>query len=252
MPVSQNGWPVNPTRVDLVVDRVAYVGKVRGGDVATVLGHVARQLAARVEPPVAGECWGWAERPIRGSLTGYSNHASATAIDHNAPKHPRGSSGTFTREQGKTIHAILDEVDHVVRWGGDYSSGPVDEMHFEIIAHADAVAKVAARLRDTEEEDDMNTEQAAQLRAIHQGLFVGSSTAGTKAGLIRIEVETQRRVTAGNALLELVAKGQKNLTADDVQAAIEAALEAHEAEHPTDQQPSGDEAAGDEAPASTT
>lgn len=250
MPVSQNGWQVNPTRVDLVVDRVAYVGKVRAGDVATVLGYVARQLAERVEAPAAGECWGWAERPIRGSTTGYSNHASATAIDHNAPKHPRGSSGTFTKAQAKTIHAILDDVDNVVRWGGDYSSGPVDEMHFEINANADAVATVAHRLRDTEE-DDMNAEQAAQLRAIHQGLFFGSSTAGTKAGLIKIEVETQRRVTAGNALLELVAKGQKNLTADDVQAAVEAALEAYEAEHPTDQQPSGDEAAGDQAPASS-
>jgi peptidoglycan hydrolase-like protein with peptidoglycan-binding domain len=46
----------------------------------------------------------------------------------------------------RTIHAILDEVGGVVRWGGDYV-GRKDEMHFEIVGNAAAVSAVAVRLR---------------------------------------------------------------------------------------------------------
>jgi len=152
---SQNGWPASSDKRAIGVDGAwsirgaQFPGGVVAGPVATVLGYVADQFHQRVEPLVAGWCWGWAWRDIRGS-TGLSNHASGTAIDVNAPRHPLGATGTFTTSQRDSIHAILAEAGGVVRWGGDYT-GRKDEMHFEINAGYAAVAALAARLK----EDDM-------------------------------------------------------------------------------------------------
>ena len=103
---------------------------MRSGQVHTVLGYVARRFDREVEALVKGWCWGHSYRVISGS-TSLSNHSSGTAIDCNAPRHPLGSSGTFTATQRSHIRAILNACDGVVRWGGDYS-GRKDEMHFEI------------------------------------------------------------------------------------------------------------------------
>jgi len=73
---------------------------------------------------------GHAYREISGSTT-LSNHASGTAIDLNAPRHPLGASGTFSSTQVSRIRSILTYCDGVVRWGGDYATRK-DEMHFEI------------------------------------------------------------------------------------------------------------------------
>ena len=73
---------------------------------------------------------GHSYRVITGS-TSLSNHSSGTAIDLNAPRHPLGTSGTFTATQRSHIRSILSSCNGVVRWGGDYS-GRKDEMHFEI------------------------------------------------------------------------------------------------------------------------
>lgn len=148
---SQNGWPASadPTEIDvqpLAIDGVAIGDGVRGGDVATVLGYVLTQIHRRVEPLIEGECWGYKYREIVGSVT-LSNHASATAVDANAPQHPQGSRGTFTDEQVAEIHRILDEVEGVVRWGGDYDPpATVDEMHFELDDGPERVATVARQL----------------------------------------------------------------------------------------------------------
>lgn len=152
MTTSQNGWPlVTPatykaktTGLDLIS------GRVRKGDVYTVLAYVAAQVHRRVERVQRKQSWGWAYRAIRGA-TKWSNHASATAVDLNSAKHPLGRHGTFTARQVKTIHKILAEVDGVVRWGGDYWPSRPDEMHFEINLQPKGspakVRAVAARLR---------------------------------------------------------------------------------------------------------
>jgi D-alanyl-D-alanine carboxypeptidase-like protein len=76
-----------------------------------------------------------------------SNHASGTAVDLNADRHPLGTSPskTFNKDQIAEIHKILAETGHLVRWGGDYT-GRQDPMHFEIL---DGVteARCAARLK---------------------------------------------------------------------------------------------------------
>lgn len=147
--VSQNGWPASPDPAAIGVEPLTVAGVavgdgLRRGDVATVLGHVLTRLHDRVESLVPGQCWGYKYRPVVGGVE-LSNHASGTAVDVNAPRHPLGVRGTFDAVQVDELHRVLDEVDHVVRWGGDYV-GRVDEMHFEINADEAAVAAVAARL----------------------------------------------------------------------------------------------------------
>ncbi|MEV7042210.1 M15 family metallopeptidase [Amycolatopsis sp. NPDC051061] len=150
MAVSQNGWPVDPARRARTIPGSSVRLTVADGPAGDVLMYVASQFDKRVEDidlrSSRGEFddWGYANRPIRGS-TSTSNHASATAVDFNATRHPMGVRNTFSAAQRAEIHRILAEVDNVVRWGGDYS-GRVDEMHFEINAPYARVATVAGHL----------------------------------------------------------------------------------------------------------
>lgn len=159
MATSYNGWPASSDPKAIGVDSgfrgagVAFPGGCVAGDVSKVLGYVADQLAARVEPlmtdPATGKpgygSWGWNYRANVNNPSQLSNHASGTAIDWAAPRHPNGSRGTFSSAQVATIRQILAECSGVVYWGGDYSGTP-DEMHFEINAGSSAVASAAAKL----------------------------------------------------------------------------------------------------------
>lgn len=144
---SQNLWTANDRSViasySLPGGRVA----LRAGDVSVVLLWCATQWHARVEPLVWPGIWGYAERPIRGGTT-LSNHASGTAIDLNAPKHPLGTApaANFTARQIAEVRSIVGYCDGVVRWGGDYT-GRKDGMHLEINAGAAAVKRVADKIR---------------------------------------------------------------------------------------------------------
>lgn len=141
---SQNGWPVHVNQSKLVP--LSYVtGRVASGDVHTILAHFCAWFDAHVEPITKGHSWGYAYRAIRGQSSGYSNHASGTAIDLNAPKHPLGSSGTFTAAQAAAIRKQLKKYDGALRWGGDYS-GRKDEMHVEINCSAAKLRQVVKRL----------------------------------------------------------------------------------------------------------
>jgi hypothetical protein len=171
MATSQNGYRANDrTLIDYYRVPGSSIGfNLRQGDVARVLLYVAQQFDNHVEdidtagaftetdapPAITGgsaskilDDWSFA---IRGGVS-LSNHASGTAIDLNATQHPLGKEGTFTAEQVGVIKAILHDVvdpatkESVVRWGGNYSSRK-DEMHFEIDAGLDAVARVAARIK---------------------------------------------------------------------------------------------------------
>lgn len=84
--------------------------------------------------PITGKVlddWGWAVRPIRGKTTGYSNHASGTAVDVNALQYPRGTTHMSLVKKAK-IRARLLAYKGCIRWGGDYKNSPTDEMHYEI------------------------------------------------------------------------------------------------------------------------
>lgn len=151
MAKSQNGWPAGETgELDrgFSVAGATFPGGVRRGEVSTVLRYVAEQFHARVEALVPGWCWGYNHRPVTGG-SALSNHASGTAIDINAPRHPYGKRDTFTPAQRAVIRQILDEVGGTVRWGGDYT-GTRDDMHFEINVSSAKLADVAGRLRASE------------------------------------------------------------------------------------------------------
>lgn len=152
MAKSQNGWPANNRAL---IGKYTVPGTnvnltLREGDAATVLLYVAQRWDREVEDidNVRGglDDWGYAERPIRGSRFRLSNHASGTAMDLNATRHPLGARGTFTRRQVDAIHNILRAVDDVARWGGDYK-GRKDPMHVELVGSPAEVGRVAARLR---------------------------------------------------------------------------------------------------------
>ncbi len=147
MATSQNGWAVATAAQQdrTAVHGVTVPNGVLKGDVATVLHHLMDRFHREVEPLRAGWCWGWFVKSIEGS-TSISNHASGTAIDLNAPAHPMGERNTFSSTKRAAIRRILDDLDGVVRWGGDYTGRP-DDMHFEIVKSAAAVHAVAVRIK---------------------------------------------------------------------------------------------------------
>lgn len=156
MSTSQNRWPVHTSSGALVPLRWV-TGRVVGGDVHAVFDYLCGRFDAEVEPIAVEQSWGWAYRAIRGSTSGYSNHASGTAIDLNAPRHPLGRRGTFTAEQVAAIRAILRDLGGAVRWGGDYASR-ADEMHFEIDTDPATLRRVVEHL-----EDAMTPEQETRI-----------------------------------------------------------------------------------------
>lgn len=164
-PTSQNGYWAN--RQDLLktytVPGSSVRLRLREGAPGEILVYLAERYHREVEPldpPGAiPDNWSYAEREIRGSTTTLSNHASGTAIDLRATRHPLGVRGTFTPAQVRAIRRILADLDGCVRWGGDYT-GRADEMHFEIDADPYHCARTLARLRTPaapSEEDDMPT-----------------------------------------------------------------------------------------------
>jgi hypothetical protein len=136
MPTSQNGWPAND------VSRTAsykIAGTTRAlrlvkGPAGELLALLAAWIDANVEvmdKDAELDDWGYAERPIRGSTTTLSNHASGTAFDYNATQHPLGTTGNWSYAEKSKINAKLKQLGNVVRWGENYS-GRKDPMHFEI------------------------------------------------------------------------------------------------------------------------
>jgi peptidoglycan hydrolase-like protein with peptidoglycan-binding domain len=145
MAVSQNGYQANNRALIGTYSIPGGKITIRNGDVAVVLSYVATRFHNEVEGLEWPGNWGYAERAIRGS-TQTSNHASGTAIDLNAPRHPLGKVGTFSAAQRNAIRSILNFCEGVVRWGGDYN-GRKDEMHFEIDAGEGSVARIANKIR---------------------------------------------------------------------------------------------------------
>jgi hypothetical protein len=132
---------------------------LKPGDAGFVLSHFALWYHERVQKINEGvwDEWGWAVRPIRDSSV-TSNHASGTAIDLNATKHPLGVRGTLrfwlrrgTRRElaEERIRRILNtQYKDVIRAGLNYTGRP-DEMHYEIVRDYSFVRPLAARLRKT-------------------------------------------------------------------------------------------------------
>lgn len=161
MSTSQNGWPaIGASSSPLLYTWLLPVAprpedyvklRMHRGSAGFCLAHCAMRWDGMIEPIDGGivDDWGWAFRPVRGYTTTLSNHASGTAMDLNATKHPLGRE-TFDAKDAATMHRILKAYDGVLRWGGDYHTR-LDEMHVEIddgIEMAD-VERVAKKLMNT-------------------------------------------------------------------------------------------------------
>jgi len=150
---SYNGWPVGTPASAIGVQNFVVPGTnvtlpVKAGDVATVLMYVAQRFNAEVETLDRSQCWGYDYRANVNNPSVWSNHASGTAIDLNAVKHPNGAKATFTAAQTAAVRQILVFCGKVVYWGQDYT-GTVDGMHFEInVPPGDPrLASLATRIR---------------------------------------------------------------------------------------------------------
>lgn len=149
MVASQNGWRANDRSVIASIDIPGGRLAVRSGSIGVIFQHLATRFHNEVENLVWPGNWGYAERVVRGG-TDLSNHASGTAIDLNAPRHPLGTLPTanFSAAQINKIHEIVNFYEGVIRWGGDYV-GRKDGMHFEIndgVTEAQ-VDRIAAKIK---------------------------------------------------------------------------------------------------------
>lgn len=145
MATSQNGWS---TITSAQLDRTTFsVPGVRKGDVAVIMKYIEREFDKRVQKLYNPGCWGWATpTPIPGTNV-ISNHGSGTAIDLNAPSFP-WKLDRMTTKQKSECRKIVAELEGAVRWGGDYASNNLDQMHFEISASAAKVKQVANKLKE--------------------------------------------------------------------------------------------------------
>lgn len=142
MSTSQNGWPAGDRKaanVGTFLVPGTSVALAMNRDAAPLLLWAARQYHRTVEPLHAGWCWGYADRPIRGA-TQLSNHASGTAIDLNAPRHPLGIRGTYSGSERAALQAIVAHSGGLLR-AGEFYNGRVDGMHLEVVgSHAAVIA----------------------------------------------------------------------------------------------------------------
>ena len=188
MTTSQNGWQVIPDYLDAALVNMRFItGQIRGGDTAVVLGWVADRYNSTVEPIRVDQSWGYAPRKIAGSNT-ISNHASGTAIDINSLDHPQHAD-TMDAAHKAACRAIVEAskvgVVPVVRWGGDYPTSQLDQMHFEIGLQSDGVSpglvsELAQRIKGSGAQSQAGS---SGLPLLHYGMDGGAPAARLKQWL---------------------------------------------------------------------
>lgn len=132
------GWPnCQYGQIENVsVAGVDFPGGIHDGPVQKVLASLIREFDQEVESLVDGWCWGFSCRQIRSTGVS-SNHAWGLAVDLNAPNHPYGVEGTFSKADERKCYDIAER--HGCRWGGEYA----DEMHFEFMGTPDDARRIA-------------------------------------------------------------------------------------------------------------
>lgn len=173
------GWPNAQESKMLTVSGGGVKVRVRRevGPLVQVLLDVTVSLGY---PLKVGACWGFANRPIRGTQTA-SNHSWGLAVDLNSEDNPMGST-LITNIPPGVVHAWEACGFY---WGGRYLNRP-DAMHMEYVRRpADVLADLAraehllpaAKPTDTKatEEDDMTLEE---LEAYNGRLYGTKGTLG--------------------------------------------------------------------------
>ena len=144
---SANGWTASKNPDDIHVKSFPVEGtglsircQATAGIILAAFAAEFNKLVEKLEGHTLDD-WGYAYRPVRGQTTGLSNHASGTAIDLNAIRHPLGKANTFTGVQEIALNQLVKK--YGLRWGGNYKDRK-DEMHFEII---ETPAQVKIRIK---------------------------------------------------------------------------------------------------------
>jgi hypothetical protein len=136
------GWPTDNGSKMTVVRAGGVAVSVRA-EIGPLVGWLLDQTVAQGYGPRQGECWGFANRAIRGSNKP-SNHSWGLAVDINAPANPM------------TDHLVTDMPGWLpelwkskrFRWGGDYR-GRKDAMHYEFMGTPADAAQLIAELGGT-------------------------------------------------------------------------------------------------------
>ena len=134
-----SGWPS---------DNSGHMTTVRAGgvavschrEIAPLVAWLLDQTAAGGYGPRHGECWGFANRAIRGTNTP-SNHSWGLAIDINAPANP------MTDRLVTDMPSWMPDLwkSKMFRWGGDYR-GRKDAMHYEFMGSPDDARRLVAEI----------------------------------------------------------------------------------------------------------
>lgn len=149
METSYNGYPASKDPAEIGVASYLVPGTQRkmrcAAAVAPLLINFAAEFDKLIEPIDEGtfDDWGYAYRMVRGNPTKLSCHASGTAIDLNATKHPMGKYDTFDVAKVPMIRALAKK--YGLKWGGDFKTRP-DDMHFEINIGPAKVAELITKL----------------------------------------------------------------------------------------------------------
>lgn len=124
------GFPVNRAKDMVTVEHDGVKVSVNR-EIAPIVKHLMGETVRRGYKLKAGQCWGYANRPVRGG-TAPSNHSWGLAVDINAPSNPMGD------------HLVTDMPEWMPKlwkewgfdWGGAYK-GRKDAMHYEFTGTPD-------------------------------------------------------------------------------------------------------------------
>lgn len=131
------GYPVNRVR-DMVSVNAGGVQVSVHKDIAELVRWLLEETTRRGYRLRRGECWGYANRTVRGS-SAPSNHSWGLAVDINAPSNPMADH--LVTDMPVWMPALWKAWGF--DWGGDYR-GRKDAMHFEFTGTPqDAKARLA-------------------------------------------------------------------------------------------------------------
>jgi D-alanyl-D-alanine carboxypeptidase/Putative peptidoglycan binding domain len=134
------GWPHPLT--NHVVTAVCGANRLKlpvRTEIAVLVQRMVADLEHQHGPFHLGQCWGFANRPIRGTSTP-SNHSWGLAIDLDAPSNPMTTNPHAAHTIGSYASGIAAK--YGFRWGGDYV-GRKDYMHFEFMGTPASAAALA-------------------------------------------------------------------------------------------------------------
>lgn len=133
------GWPSDNTS-KLTTVRAAGIALAVRTEIAPLVEWLVSRTAAEGYALRHGECWGFANRPIRGT-TQPSNHSWGLAVDLNAPANPMGAR--LVTDMPEWMRTLWKSKRF--RWGGDYT-GRKDAMHYEFMGTPDDARRIVAEL----------------------------------------------------------------------------------------------------------